>query len=420
MVTHPEINEFLPLFGDKALFQETFQSGNGSWAGGRIAGLLGESKLECGGRGRWLNLRAMAKHGLEAEKIVTLRCELLAWYARNRRDLPWRRSADPYAIWVSEIMLQQTRVAVVVERYQAFLLRFPSLVSLALGTEEDVLALWSGLGYYRRARMLHKAARFVADSHGGNLPATAAELRTLPGIGAYTAAAIASIAYGEPVAVVDGNVERVLCRLEGWEAGGKGAAALRQKIEAMAARLLDSGQPGDFNQSMMELGATVCLPRNPQCLVCPLASHCKTRGEHRTAPRAKMTSCEVAYALAVRTLRHADKRSREVLLEKRPDTLTVMPGLWELPALKEKDVPDEELRVTVRHAIMQVNYYVRIRTVFEDDAEALTVAGAERRWVPLGEAAGMALTGLARKVLTRAHLLAVAARDAITFEPSDH
>jgi A/G-specific adenine glycosylase len=358
----------------------------------------------------------MAKHGQEAAKIATLRRELLAWYARNRRDLPWRRSADPYAIWVSEIMLQQTRVAVVVERYQAFLLRFPSLVSLALSTEEDVLALWSGLGYYRRARMLHKAARFVADNRAGVLPATVAELQTLPGIGAYTAAAIASIAFGEPVAVVDGNVERVLCRLEGWEAGGKGAAALRQKIEAMAARLVDPGQPGDFNQAMMELGATVCLPRNPQCLVCPLVAQCKTQGEHKTAPRAKMTSREVAYALAVRTGRNADKRSREVLLEKRPQTLSVMPGLWELPALKEKEVPDEDLRMTVRHAIMQVNYYVRIRTVFEDDADGLTVKGGERQWVPLGTAAGMALTGLARKVLTRAHLFGVTARDAITPE----
>ena len=363
--------------------------------------------------GRWLNLVTMAKHGPEAEKIATLRHELLAWYAVNRRDLPWRRSADPYAIWVSEIMLQQTRVAVVVERYQAFLLRFPSLVSLALAMEEDVLALWSGLGYYRRARMLHKAARFVADNQQGNLPATAAELRTLPGIGAYTAAAIASIAFGEPVAVVDGNVERVVCRLEGWEAGGKGAAALRQKIEALAARLVDPAQPGDFNQAMMELGATVCLPRNPQCLVCPLAANCKTRGEHKTAPRAKMTSREVAYALAVRTGRHADQRSREVLLEKRPETLTVMPGLWELPLLKETAVPEDELRMTVRHAIMQVNYYVRIRTVFEDDSEWLTVRSGERRWVPLGEAAGIALTGLARKVLTRAHLLTGTARDAM-------
>jgi A/G-specific adenine glycosylase len=352
-----------------------------------------------------------------ARTLADLRSALLDWYMRNRRDLPWRRSADPYAIWVSEIMLQQTRVAVVVERYQAFLKRFPTLLSLALATEEEVLALWSGLGYYRRARMLHKASQFVVGQLHGNLPRTAAALRTLPGIGAYTAAAIASIAYGESVAVVDGNVERVLCRLEGWEAGEASQAALRQRIEASAAELVDPSHPGDFNQAMMELGATVCLPRNPQCLVCPWAAACKTKGEHKTAPRAKMTSREVAYALAVRSGHQAGQGGREVLLEKRPASHSVMPGLWELPALKETAVPDDELRMTVRHAIMQVNYYVRIRTVFEGDVDALTAAGGERRWVLLGEAAGMALTGLARKVLTRARLLADTPRDAITPDP---
>jgi A/G-specific adenine glycosylase len=254
--------------------------------------------------------------------------------------------------------------------------------------------------------MLHKAAQFVSDHHQGKLPRTAAELRTLSGIGAYTAAAIASIAYGEAVAVVDGNVKRVLCRLEGWEfAGGKGETAVKRRIEVLAAQLVDPAQPGDFNQAVMELGATVCLPRNPQCLVCPLAGNCKTQGEHKTVPRPKMQSREVAHALAVRTGRHAGPSSREVLLERRPSSLTVMPGFWELPALKETAIPEEELRMTVRHAIMQVNYYVRIRTVFENDVESMTVAGGERRWIPLGEAAGMALTGLARKVLTRAHLL---------------
>jgi A/G-specific adenine glycosylase len=145
-----------------------------------------------------------------------LRTRLLGWYFQFRRNLPWRRSADPYAIWVSEIMLQQTRVAVVVERYETFLERFPTITTLARAAEDQVLALWSGLGYYRRARMLHKAAQFVADHHAGVLPRTAVELRKLPGIGSYTAAAIASIANGEAIAVVDGNVERVLCRLEGW------------------------------------------------------------------------------------------------------------------------------------------------------------------------------------------------------------
>ena len=353
----------------------------------------------------------MAKFDEDRAKIAALRVRLLEWYGQHQRNLPWRQSSNPYAIWVSEIMLQQTRVAVVADRYQEFMKRFPTLISLALAPEQDVLALWSGLGYYRRARMLHKAAEFVASHLGGNLPTRAEDLRALPGIGAYTAAAVASIAHGEPVAVVDGNVERVLCRLAGWEAGSRkgGGAALRHKIEDLAGRLLDRARPGDFNQAIMELGATVCTPRNPQCLVCPLAIDCKTRGEHKTPPRAAMISRAVGYALSVRMEsdegRQRGPGGREVLLEQRSAQQTVMPGMWELPTLIRADVPQEDLRMTVRHAIMQVNYYVRVRTVFEDDIESMTVEGGERRWVPLREAAGMALTGLARKVLTRAHLL---------------
>lgn len=347
-----------------------------------------------------------------AAKAARLRNQLLHWYVRYRRDLPWRRNPSPYAIWVSEIMLQQTRVAVVIDRYQAFMARFPTLLSLALASEQEVLALWSGLGYYRRARMLHKAAQFVADQRSGNLPVTAAELRTLPGIGSYTAAAIASIAHGERVAVVDGNVERVICRLQGWEATA--SSALKRNIAAVAAQLVDPAQPGDFNQAMMELGATVCLPRNPHCLVCPIAGACKTRGEHKTAPRAPMRSREVAHALSVRTGLQPGHAHREVLLEQRPDSLSVMPGLWQLPALRSAVVPEQDLRMTVRHAIMQVNYYVRIRTVFEDDIDSLTVAEGPRRWVPLNEVADLPLTGLARKVLTRARLLTAAPLDSIT------
>jgi A/G-specific adenine glycosylase len=352
----------------------------------------------------------MARQTHEIVHMSALREQLIAWYEKNQRDLPWRAGKDPYAIWVSEIMLQQTRVAVVVDRYQVFMKRFPTLPALARASEQQVLAIWSGLGYYRRARMLHKAAQFVVGQLGGVLPATSAELRTLPGIGAYTAAAIASIAYGEPVAVVDGNVERVLCRLAGWGEGGRtSATALRKKIEGLAARLVDRDRPGDFNQAMMELGATVCLPRNPQCLVCPVSAHCSTRGEHKTTPRPRMLSREVAYALSVRTSAVRRKAhaaaQREVLLEQRAASQSVMPGMWELPTLRSAKVPAKELRMSVRHAIMQVNYYVRVRTVFEDDIDALTQAEGKRRWVPLNEAAGMALTGLTRKVLTRAHLL---------------
>jgi len=360
----------------------------------------------------------------EPVKIAGLRRNLLQWYAQNSRDLPWRSSRDPYAIWVSEIMLQQTRVVVVTERYRAFLSRFPTLISLALAREEDVLALWSGLGYYRRARMLHKAAQFVANHHQGNLPATAEALRALPGIGAYTAAAIASIAHGERVAVVDGNVERVLCRLEGWDAGArKGGAAFKRKIDALAAELVDRERPGDFNQAIMELGATVCLPRNPRCTECPMAHACKTLGEHKTAPRPRMLSREVGHALVVRAGSNPEKPhgagGREVLLEQRPLSLGVMPGLWELPILRSPEVPEQALRMTVRHAIMQVNYYVRIRNVFEGDVDALTVPGGERRWVALDEAGGMALTGLARKVLARARLLPTLPLDSSAPRPDE-
>jgi A/G-specific adenine glycosylase len=336
-----------------------------------------------------------------------LRASLLAWYDLNRRDLPWRRTNDPYAIWVSEIMLQQTRVATVIEKYRDFLRNFPSVESLAYAAEQDVLAQWSGLGYYRRARMLHKAAKAVVQEHNGRMPATALELRSLPGIGAYTSAAIASIAFGEAVAVVDGNVERVVQRVEGWGSdSAQGRAELDRKTEAAAQAWLDPARPGDFNQSMMELGATVCLPRNPMCLVCPLRQLCRTRGEHPTPPRGKMKSQDVGYALVIRSR----GRYREVLLEQRAATQTVMPGMWELPMLREAQVPGEQLRLAVRHAIMQVNYSVQVATVLQDDVESLTMPAAapeSRHWVRLQDLTTIPLTGLARKVLLRAELAEV-------------
>ena len=347
---------------------------------------------------------------IRSDELSHLRSALLEWYERNRRDLPWRSSRDPYAIWVSEIMLQQTRVAAVVERYRAFMTRFPTVMVLATAPEQEVLAAWSGLGYYRRARMLHKAAQVVMANQEGRMPATAAELRTLPGIGGYTSAAIASIAHGEPIAVVDGNVERVLCRLRGWRGkNGQGGARLQRKIEDLAAALLDPKSPGDFNQAMMELGATVCLPRNPQCLVCPISACCETRGEHKTAPRPRVVNREAAYALCIKSVEKPEAgeamESAEVLLEQRPLFVTVMPGLWELPPLRDAALAAKHARLTVRHAIMNVNYIVRIREVHERDVDTLAAKGGERRWVPLREAGGMALTGLARKVLIKAHLI---------------
>ncbi|WP_263356365.1 A/G-specific adenine glycosylase [Acidicapsa ligni] len=332
------------------------------------------------------------------------RC-LLAWYGHNRRDLPWRRTADPYAVWVSEIMLQQTRVAAVLPRYEDFMRNFPSVESLANAAEADVLALWSGLGYYRRARMLHKAAKVVAFEYRGVMPLVAAELRALPGIGAYTSAAIASIAFGEAVAVVDGNVERVVQRLAGWGSeSASGQAKLARDVELMANRILDPGRPGDFNQAMMELGATVCLPRNPNCLLCPLEGFCQTRGEHPTRPRAKMRSQDAAYALVVRT----GSKGREVLLDQRSDDQSVMPGMWELPGMRDLARPNADVRLSVRHAIMQVNYYVRIHTVFEEDVDEVILPAGRRCWVPLKQLGTLPLTGLARKVLLRAKLAELA------------
>ncbi|MFC5862686.1 A/G-specific adenine glycosylase [Acidicapsa dinghuensis] len=347
-----------------------------------------------------------ARIDLKPEDTAQMRAKLLDWYRRHLRDLPWRRTRDPYAIWVSEIMLQQTRVAAVVERYEQFLKNFPTVVALAHAAEADVLALWSGLGYYRRARMMHKAAKTVVEQFGGVMPASAAALRDLPGIGVYTSAAIASIAYGEPVAVVDGNVERVVQRLAGWGSESReGQAELNRKIADYATRLLDPTAPGDFNQAMMELGATMCLPKAPLCLACPLREHCKTQGEHPAPTRARMRSETAAYALVIRS----QARYREILLEQRSEAETVMPGMWELPALADKEFDERHQRMAVRHAIMQVNYYVRIRTAFEDDAELLALPSGQHKWIRLRDVLGLPLTGLARKVLLRADIPELAA-----------
>src|ERR1700721_1669156 len=340
--------------------------------------------------------------------IPSLRAALLDWYYANRRDLPWRRTEDPYAIWVSEIMLQQTRVAAVIDRYHAFLERLPTVTVLALASEQEVLALWSGLGYYRRARMMHKAAQSLAANHQSALPSTSADLRKLPGIGAYTSAAIASIAHGEPIAVVDGNVERVICRPAGWEdPPGSGVTAQDREIHAFANRFLDPAHPGDFNQAMMELGATICLPRNPQCTACPLFTGCTTRGEHKTTPRPKMQSRSIAYALVLRKAR-SRQSTKEILSEQRSAAQSAMPGLWELPMLHIPEVPDEDQLLSVRHSIMQINYNVQVRSATAQTVRTLTVKGGERHWIPLTQASSLPLTGLARKILKRLKLLPTA------------
>jgi A/G-specific adenine glycosylase len=307
---------------------------------------------------------------------------LLAWYYPHRRDLPWRASRDPYRVWLSEIMLQQTRVAAVIEHYREFLRRFPTVEKLAAAREASVLAAWSGLGYYRRARMLHAAAKVIAREHSGKFPASEKGLRALPGIGRYTAAAIASIAFDEPVAVVDGNVERVLQRLAGERLAG-------EELWAAANRLLDARRPGDFNQAMMELGAVVCTPRAPACLTCPVVELCATRGElasfGKIAPQKKR---QIHYGL--------DCKDGSVFLVQRAKDASLMPGMWELPELAtaNADAP----AFTLPHSITVTNYTVRVWR------EA--VASREHgRWIPVKRLEKVALTGLARKILRKAAML---------------
>ena len=199
---------------------------------------------------------------------------VLDWYDRGHRSLPWRFTRDPYRIWISEIMLQQTRAETVVSYYERFLARYPTVQALAQAPEEELLKSWEGLGYYSRARSLQKAARVIVEAYGGELPGDVEKLRALPGIGDYTAGAIASIAFGIPAAAVDGNVERVLCRYDAVQ-DEAGTPAVRRRIAARAQELVPADRPGAFANAMMELGATVCTPRNPACLLCPVRESCR-------------------------------------------------------------------------------------------------------------------------------------------------
>ena len=366
---------------------------------------------------------------------------LHTWFAKHARVLPWRGIRNPYATWLSEIMLQQTRVAAVIDRYSAFLERFPSLQALAMAKEDEVLALWSGLGYYRRARMLHRAAQFVTRELGGKLPHKAQELRSLPGVGDYTAAAIASIAFGESVAVVDGNVERVLLRILGEPEDGTAQqrTMLKRTAQALVPEAAKSrvraNPPGTHNQAMMELGATICLPKQPLCLQCPVLDFCRTRGEHVTPKREPQKSRVVAHLLALRT----STLGTEVLLEQRAAEVSLMAGMYELPPLPLDAVESQEPVLRVRHAITNTNYYVQVYTPahielratasssrlqpsFEaeaallansatahDDAllRAIPAAANDLHWTPVEDLENIPLTGLARKVLQRLRVMRV-------------
>lgn len=252
----------------------------------------------------------------------TLQRSLLRWYARHRRDLPWRHVSDPYAVWISEIMLQQTTVATVQPRFEAFVALFPNVEALAQASQEQVLAAWSGLGYYARARNLHRAAQAVVEDHGGRLPDTPGALRRLPGIGRYTAGAVASIAFGCRAAVVDANVARVLSRLFALR-GDPRSGATQTRLWQLAEDLVPARDPGAWNQALMELGAKICHPQSPRCDACPVRSHCQARQRGLTAelpelPARKPTTRRQDVSAVV--LRPHDGR---LCLVTRP-----IPGVW--------------------------------------------------------------------------------------------
>ena len=256
---------------------------------------------------------------------------LLAWYAAHARDLPWRGHPDPYAVWVSEVMLQQTQVATVKPYFARWMARFPSIEALAQADEQDVLALWEGLGYYRRARALHRAAQEVVARYGGRLPDDPQTLQTLPGIGKYTAHALASLAFGRDVPVLDGNVKRVLARAFAVETPVDTAAGERA-LWALAEAHLPRGKAADYNQALMDLGATVCTPRAPRCAVCPLEDQCHARqsGNPEAFPKKRRRQRQPHYTVVAAVIHNADGR---VLIAQRPAE-GLLGNLWEFPGGK--------------------------------------------------------------------------------------
>ncbi|MBN1268881.1 MAG: A/G-specific adenine glycosylase [Kiritimatiellae bacterium] len=256
------------------------------------------------------------------------RTRLLEWFARHRRRLPWRNRRTPYRVWISELMLQQTRVDQALPYYRRFMRRFPGVRALARASRHDVLKAWEGLGYYARARRAHDTARHLVREQGGRFPRTYAGLLALPGIGPYTAAAIGSLAFGLQEPVVDGNVARVLARLMAWP-GDVRSAAGRKKIERWARDLLAPARPGDSNEALMELGALCCLPRNPRCDACPLRRFCRARAKGRPEryparrPRRRLPHKVVGAALVV------DRQGRLLIARRFEESM--LGGLWEFP-----------------------------------------------------------------------------------------
>jgi len=316
------------------------------------------------------------------KNLSDFRRQLLGWYQRASRDLPWRRTRDPYHVWVSEIMLQQTRVAAALPYYERFLARFPTVEALAEASEAEVLRAWSGLGYYSRARNLRKAARQILEQ--GGFPRNYDSLRALAGVGDYTAAAIASIAFGLPHAVVDGNVRRVLSRLVNDPAAG------RKRMREVAELLLDRTRPGDYNQALMELGATICVPGQPLCSQCPLRRHCEA---HRLGIQGQLP-LTAARRRVEQTPLHLLRieRNGKVLfyLRRRPP----LEGFWELPeALQLPLARRQGVLRRFRHSIMNHNYLVTV------ERATIERAPTGMRWLSASQREALPITTMSKKAL---------------------
>jgi len=357
---------------------------------------------------------------LTSPALSRFRKKLLVWFAESQRDLPWRRTKDPYRIWLSEIMLQQTRVAAVIPYYQKFLKRFPDVRALAEAPEEEVLRLWAGLGYYSRARNLQKAARQIVEQHDSRFPDEAEKALELAGIGNYTNAAILSIAYGKKLAVLDGNVARVLARL-GASRGDLRSNGQWQKLQKTADTLLAPRATGDWNQAMMELGATICTPRSPQCLLCPVTEFCEARKQGLAdmipAKHQKRASEDVTLAALV----VVDPQGRTLLLPPpknhgerghKSDVTVLLSRLWHFPTTVVHKDAESELRTfanklfenrrvlgkltplrKVRHA---VTYRQITLNPFRADLPKLP-AISHAKILPLGDLSSLSVSNLTRK-----------------------
>jgi A/G-specific adenine glycosylase len=358
---------------------------------------------------------------MQNSDLKRFRREVLTWFAQFRRELPWRLNKDPYRIWISEIMLQQTRVAAAIPYYKRFLEHFPNIAALAAAPEEEVLRSWSGLGYYSRARNLQKAAQQIVAQHDGVFPSGHADVLALSGIGNYTAAAILSIAHEQKHAVLDGNVARVLARL-GAIHGDLRANGRWQRLQKMADDLLDPQDPGDWNQAMMELGATICTPRSPQCLLCPVNQWCEARKQGVVAGIPEKRNKRATEEITLAALVFVDAKGNSLLLappktsksKAHANVATLLSRLWHFPTIEVHQDAENELKAYVEKNFLhgkkidskltqlkKVRHTVTYRKItilpFRADLAALP-RRAHSRIIPLAEVSSVAISNLTRKV----------------------